>query len=55
MIQSLLFPETIGFKDFDPAKTKMTVADLVAEFKKKEAKEFEEQNKYNRDSKLVAS
>lgn len=45
MLQTLLFPE-IGVKDdFDPVKTKMTVADLVAEYKIKEAKKFETEEK----------
>lgn len=41
MLQQLLFPEAIGAENFDPAKTKMTVAHLVEQYKKDEAKQFE--------------
>ena len=42
MIQSILFPETIGsIEAFDPVKTKMTVLDLVEKYMKDEIKAFE--------------
>ena len=46
MIQKLLFPETLGQEKFDVTKADLTVADLVEQYKKQEAFEFESQKKY---------
>jgi hypothetical protein len=45
MIQQLLFSETIGAKDFDVTKTKLTLGTLVDEYRKNEALAFEKERK----------
>jgi hypothetical protein len=41
MIQKLLFSETLGLDKFDVTKTKLSLGNLVDEFKKSEALAFE--------------
>jgi hypothetical protein len=45
MIQKLLFAETLGIDKFDVTKTKLSLGNLVEEFKKSEALAFETDKK----------
>jgi hypothetical protein len=45
MIQKLLFSETVGVADFDVTKTKLTLGNLVDEYRKKEIMTFESEKK----------
>lgn len=45
MIQQLLFPETIGVDNFDATKTRLSLGNLVEEYRKNEALAFEAEKK----------